>query len=208
MGDKAKVVVAGDACVGKTALLSRFLFNLFSPDYNFTVGIDFHSKAVVTESGENVRLQLWDTAGQERFLALLPSYLRDCFVVLIVFDLTSRKSFEGIPFWIDYVKRHSLNKSEIVLVGTKKDLANERAIEKTEAEILAKKNNIVFHEVSAVTGDGVERLFQNTGEIVLEVLKKKRDSVVGIKIDDSGYTSFSENGLDGKKPFFKQCCSG
>ena len=161
MADKAKVVVAGDAgglyfqcfpdvlkkctvLVGKTALLSKFLFNIFVQDYNFTVGIDFHSKFVKLKNGDSCRLQLWDTAGQERFRALLPSYLRDCCAVLLIYDVTSlsffsifkypkfpiedRKSFDGIPFWIDYVKRHTTKQPSIILVGMKIDLSNERLV--------------------------------------------------------------------------------
>lgn len=106
------------------------------------------------------------------------------------------------------MRKHSLNKSQIILVGTKNDLVSERAVEKTEAEALAKQQTVIYHEVSSVTGDGIQALFKNAAEIVLEVLKKRRDSVVGITVDDSSYTSFSADGPDSKKSFFNKCCSG
>uniref|UniRef100_A0A914Y4Z3 Uncharacterized protein n=1 Tax=Panagrolaimus superbus TaxID=310955 RepID=A0A914Y4Z3_9BILA len=153
MGDKCKVVVAGDANVGKTALLSKFLFNIFVQDYNFTVGIDFHSKVVNLKTGEAVRLQLWDTAGQERFRALLPSYLRDCCTILIVYDVSNRKTFDGIPFWIDYVKRHTTKQPPIILVGMKIDLITRREVAFIDAQTIAKKYDLNIFEVSAATGE-------------------------------------------------------
>uniref|UniRef100_A0A914Q4K0 Uncharacterized protein n=1 Tax=Panagrolaimus davidi TaxID=227884 RepID=A0A914Q4K0_9BILA len=199
MGDKCKVVVAGDASVGKSALLTKFLFNIFVQDYNFTVGIDFHSKFVKLKSGENVRLQLWDTAGQERFRALLPSYLRDCCTILIVYDVTSRKSFDGIPFWIDYVKRHTTKQPPIILVGMKIDLINRREVSLTDAQIIAKKYELNVFEVSAATGEGVEALFQKTAEIANETLKiKLTDSTVQIPFER--FSSLNEQKTS------KKCC--
>lgn len=65
-----------------------------------TIGIDFLSKCVNLPHDTTVRLQLWDTAGQERFRSLIPGYLRDCSKVLIVFDLSSKRSFENVKSWI------------------------------------------------------------------------------------------------------------
>uniref|UniRef100_A0AC34GTM4 Uncharacterized protein n=1 Tax=Panagrolaimus sp. ES5 TaxID=591445 RepID=A0AC34GTM4_9BILA len=198
--DKCKVVVAGDASVGKTSLLSKFLFNIFVQDYNFTVGIDFHSKIVNLKSGEAVRLQLWDTAGQERFRALLPSYLRDCCTILIVYDVTNRKTFDGIPFWIDYVKRHTTKQPPIILVGMKIDLIN-REVAFADAQTIAKKYDLNVFEVSAATGEGVEALFQKTAEIANERLKLKlTDSSENFRIPFESFDSMTE------QKRHKKCC--
>uniref|UniRef100_A0AC34RK88 Uncharacterized protein n=1 Tax=Panagrolaimus sp. JU765 TaxID=591449 RepID=A0AC34RK88_9BILA len=204
MENRAKVAVAGDACVGKSAILTRYLFNSFPADYNFTVGIDFHSKAIRTSSGEIVRLQLWDTAGQERFRSLLPSYLRDCLAVFIVFDLTSSKSFEGIIFWMDYVKKHN-SKVEIILVGNKNDAVSERRVSKADAEALAQKYQVKYFETSAASGDGIQILFETTAELVYEAFKKRMiEGGIGVNnSDDSSYTSLPRLSSEKKR----KCCS-
>ncbi len=83
-----KLVFLGDSCTGKTSLVTRFMYNTFDPTFQSTIGIDFMSKSMYV--GERtVRLQLWDTAGQERFRSLIPSYIRDSSVAIILYDITS-----------------------------------------------------------------------------------------------------------------------
>lgn len=74
--------------VGKTSLITRFMYDTFDNTYQATIGIDFLSKTMYLED-RTVRLQLWDTAGQERFRSLIPSYIRDSTVAVVVYDITS-----------------------------------------------------------------------------------------------------------------------
>src|SRR5271167_5271962 len=74
--------------VGKTSLITRFMYDSFDNTYQATIGIDFLSKTMYLED-RTVRLQLWDTAGQERFRSLIPSYIRDSSVAVVVYDVTS-----------------------------------------------------------------------------------------------------------------------
>lgn len=75
--------------VGKTSLITRFMYDTFDNTYQATIGIDFLSKTMYLED-RTVRLQLWDTAGQERFRSLIPSYIRDSTVAVVVYDITSK----------------------------------------------------------------------------------------------------------------------
>jgi len=85
------------ACiVGKTSLITRFMYDTFDNTYQATIGIDFLSKTMYLED-RTVRLQLWDTAGQERFRSLIPSYIRDSSVAVIVYDITSAFSLSYLP---------------------------------------------------------------------------------------------------------------
>ena len=90
-------VFIGDQSVGKTSIISRFMYDQFDNHYASTIGIDFVSKSVPVDNG-TVRLQLWDTAGQERFRSLIPSYIRDSQVAVVVFDITNRAAplVEGV----------------------------------------------------------------------------------------------------------------
>jgi Ras-related protein Rab-6A len=86
---KFKLVFLGEQSVGKTSLITRFMYDSFDNMYQATIGIDFLSKTMYLED-RTVRLQLWDTAGQERFRSLIPSYIRDSSVAVVVYDISSR----------------------------------------------------------------------------------------------------------------------
>uniref|UniRef100_A0A673Z9B0 RAB6A, member RAS oncogene family n=1 Tax=Salmo trutta TaxID=8032 RepID=A0A673Z9B0_SALTR len=87
---KFKLVFLGEQSVGKTSLITRFMYDSFDNTYQATIGIDFLSKTMYLED-RTVRLQLWDTAGQERFRSLIPSYIRDSTVAVVVYDITSEQ---------------------------------------------------------------------------------------------------------------------
>lgn len=86
---KFKLVFLGEQSVGKTSLITRFMYDTFDNTYQATIGIDFLSKTMYLDD-RTVRLQLWDTAGQERFRSLIPSYIRDSSVAVVVYDVTSK----------------------------------------------------------------------------------------------------------------------
>ena len=109
-----------------------------------TIGIDFVSKTVPVDDG-TVRLQLWDTAGQERFRSLIPSYIRDSHVAVVVFDITNRESFESTSKWISDVRAQRGNDVIIVLVGNKTDLAAQRAVTTAELEARAGEQASATH---------------------------------------------------------------
>ncbi|KAI4818708.1 hypothetical protein KUCAC02_004010 [Chaenocephalus aceratus] len=85
---KFKLVFLGEQSVGKTSLITRFMYDSFDNTYQATIGIDFLSKTMYLED-RTVRLQLWDTAGQERFRSLIPSYIRDSTIAVVVYDITT-----------------------------------------------------------------------------------------------------------------------
>lgn len=93
-----KTIFLGDQGVGKTSILNRFANDKYDGGYKATIGLDFHSKNVIIENKE-VRLLLYDTAGQEKFKSLIPMYVRDAKVIILVYDITgkilnkSRKKF-------------------------------------------------------------------------------------------------------------------
>lgn len=85
---KFKIIFLGDQGVGKSSILNRFANDKFEQDYQATIGLDFHSKNVKIDN-QDVRLLLYDTAGQEKFRSLIPMYIRDAHIILIVYDITS-----------------------------------------------------------------------------------------------------------------------
>ena len=157
---KYKLVFLGDQSVGKTSIITRFMYDNFDRHYQATIGIDFLSKTMYLED-RTVRLQLWDTAGQERFRSLIPSYIRDSSVAVVVYDVSNRASFTNTTKWVEDVRAERGNDVVICLVGNKTDLGNDkRQVSTEEGEEKAKKDGLLFMECSAKAGYNVKSLFR------------------------------------------------
>lgn len=154
-----KLVFLGDQSVGKTSIITRFMYDTFDTAYQATIGIDFLTKVMYLDD-RTIRLQLWDTAGQERFRSLIPSYIRDSSVAVVVFDITSAKSFNEASKWIEDVKTQREDNVILFLVGNKLDLADQRQVSVEEAEKKAADYNMTYVETSAKMGQNVKTLFK------------------------------------------------
>ena len=153
-----KIIVVGDEKVGKTNIISRFCFNQFIDAYHTTIGMDFMLKTLEYK-GNNVRLQIWDTAGQERFRTITQSYYQGAYGVIIVYDITDRKSFENLEI---YNKQINLLENTVLikfLVGNKTDLEDKRMVSYEEAEKYAKSLDFVYWEVCAKNSNNIEKIF-------------------------------------------------
>jgi len=160
---KFKLVFLGEQSVGKTSLITRFMYDNFDAQYAATIGIDFLSKTMYLDD-RTVRLQLWDTAGQERFRSLIPSYIRDSSVAVVVYDVTSRISFQNTAKWVDDVRAERGNDVIIVLVGNKTDLNDKRQVTTEEGERRSKEYKVMFIETSAKAGHNVKTLFKRIAQ--------------------------------------------
>jgi len=160
---KFKLVFLGDQSVGKTSVITRFMYDSYDSTYQATIGIDFLSKTMYLED-RTVRLQLWDTAGQERFRSLIPSYIRDSSVAVVVYDVSNRKSFENVSKWIDDVRTERGQNVIVVLVGNKTDLEEERQVTAQEAEARAQELDVMWIETSAKTGSNIKGLFRKIAQ--------------------------------------------
>merc|ERR1712060_708760 len=133
------------------------MYNHFDIDHDATIGIDFLAKTH-TVNDKTVRLQLWDTAGQERFRSLIPSYIRDSSVAVVVYAIDNKHSFNSVNKWIDEVRNEREQEVLIVLVGNKHDL-NNREVTELEGQEKAQDHQAYFIETSAKTGHNIEALF-------------------------------------------------
>ncbi|KPJ10239.1 Ras-related protein Rab-6A [Papilio machaon] len=156
---KFKLVFLGEQSVGKTSLITRFMYDSFDNTYQATIGIDFLSKTMYLED-RTVRLQLWDTAGQERFRSLIPSYIRDSTVAVVVYDITNANSFHQTSKWIDDVRTERGSDVIIMLVGNKTDLSDKRQVSTEDGDRKARELNVMFIETSAKAGYNVKQLFR------------------------------------------------
>ena len=150
-----KIIFVGDAAVGKTSIINRIVDNPFNESYEMSIGVDFMSKNL-RYHGQNIKLQIWDSAGQEKYKGLIPSYVRNSSIVFVVYDISSKNSFNNVPSWISFIK--SIENTKIILCGNKIDLTT-REVQKNEGEKFAQKEGIPFFEVSAKTNDNIKLMF-------------------------------------------------
>ncbi|NWV51266.1 RB27B protein, partial [Daphoenositta chrysoptera] len=176
-----KFLALGDSGVGKTTFLYRYTENKFNPKFITTVGIDFREKRVVYASrGANgnpgkafkVHLQLWDTAGQERFRSLTTAFFRDAMGFLLMFDLTSQQSFLNVRNWMSQLQANAYCENpDVVLIGNKADLLEQREVKEKQGRELAEKYGIPYLETSAASGKNVEK---SVG-ILLDLIMKRME---------------------------------
>uniref|UniRef100_A0AAY5JXL6 Ras-related protein Rab-6B n=2 Tax=Esox lucius TaxID=8010 RepID=A0AAY5JXL6_ESOLU len=171
--------------VGKTSLITRFMYDSFDNTYQATIGIDFLSKTMYLED-RTIRLQLWDTAGQERFRSLIPSYIRDSAAAVVVYDIANLNSFQQTSKWIDDVRTERGGDVIIMLVGNKTDLADKRQVSVEAAERKARELNVMYIETSAKAGYNVKQLFRRVAAALPgmdSTPEKSKEDMIDIKLE-------------------------
>merc|ERR1719305_17379 len=132
-----KLVLLGDAAVGKSSLLMRFLQNKFTDGIETTVGAAFSTKTIETRNRQ-VKFEIWDTAGQERFKSLAPMYYRGASSAMVVYDQTNTGTFERAQEWVRQVQQTSTNPNIVIaLAANKADLIDQRQVDIEEAQAFA-----------------------------------------------------------------------
>ncbi len=160
----------GDAAVGKTSLTLRFISGFFLQDLKLTIGVDFYSKTTNFKE-KKVKLQIWDFGGEERFRFLLHQYCKGANAAFFLYDITNRLSLDHLPDWTQIIREHA-GDIPIMLIGSKVDLQEFRAVTREEGILAAKKYNLsTFIELSSKTGQNVEKSFDVITEILFEKYK-------------------------------------
>ncbi|VDN59716.1 unnamed protein product [Dracunculus medinensis] len=160
-----KVIILGDAGVGKTCLSFRFCNGRFPAQTEATIGVDFRERSVIIDS-ELIRIQLWDTAGQERYRhSIVSHYYRNVNAVVFVYDITCPSSFRSLSSWIGECHKYSVsanNDTPHILIGNKCDLKCEDRVKTDLAQMFADQNDMALFETSALVdseADHVESIF-------------------------------------------------
>lgn len=177
-----KTVIVGPPSAGKTCLFNRFCFNSFNFDTSLTIGVNFHSIDLKIRFRDEIKslketynvLSIFDFGGQERFKALIPKFLGGANGVLLVFDLTSKNSFEQLEFWYDQILENAngLNIPKL-LVGSKSDLVSSTAIENLVPEekilnFIQEKNMDGFFKTSSLQNQNVLSVFKELNNLMLK----------------------------------------
>ena len=163
--ERVKCIFLGAAGVGKTSIIQSFMYSQFQDGYETTVGIDFFTKEIQIQ-GKIVNLQIWDTAGQEQFKSLIPGYIKDAKIVVLVYDVSDPKTLNAAHEWYQQVLEIQGTDPITFLVGNKTDLPR-KVINKDVEEVAHGK--MTRMETSAKNSENISALFKAIGESVANV---------------------------------------
>ena len=165
-----KVLLLGDSDVGKSSLILRYTEETFNSKLVNSIGVDFKMKKKEID-GKIIKVQIWDTAGHERFRSITYSYYRGANAIIIVFDLSDKKSFINIIEWLKQIEKHAQENVFKFLVGNKSDLIDERKVTYEEAKKYADEHDLPYIETSAKEGININELFDSSITTFLNMTK-------------------------------------
>jgi Ras-related protein Rab-11A len=169
-----KLILIGDASVGKTNILTKYLKNEFDPNSKATVGVELGTKNIQIDN-KIIKVQIWDTAGQERYKAITSTYYKGAKGAIIVYDITRKITFDNIEKWIGDLKVNGDENIIIFLVGNKSDLNDNREVSKEDGLNKSEKFNIPFLETSALCGENISKVFE---ELIQKVYINNKEELV------------------------------
>ena len=198
-----KLIIIGDAGVGKSSLLKRAVKNIFEDNYQATIGFEFllmHFQV----NDLKIKFQIWDTCGQEMYRSLVQGFYHNTSLALLVYDINKKPTFESLDIWLKDLKQHTEQDLPVFIVGNKNDL--DRNVTEEEAKEFKKVNNIVyFAECSAKRGYNVKEIFFEAAKYLYQIYKKfkvqdKVPMAKRLKLDNN------ENDESNKNKKKKKCC--
>lgn len=154
-----KLLLLGDAGVGKSSLMHRYAKGEFAEALIGTAGVD-HVVKNIEHMNKTVHIQIWDTAGQARFRESALHYFRGTVGVVLVYDVTEQKSFENLDYWINRIRQNGETDLQIILIGNKIDMINEVNVNQEQAVGLAKEHGIPYFQTSAKDATNTEMAFK------------------------------------------------
>ncbi len=168
-----KILLLGDASVGKTSFTKRYCYNIFNPSERLTIGVDFHVKTVEMNN-KRIKLQLWDIGGEQRFRFLLPTYCLGANAAFLLYDITRPNTLDNISEWMTIVRQKG-GPIPIMLVGSKLDLdQTQRKVQRDYGIQIAEKNEMAsFVEISAKDNVNVDDAFKVLTDLTLERMENR-----------------------------------
>ncbi len=163
---KFKIIVIGDAGVGKTSLVSRFAGLDVSESYMSTIGVEVNS-TLLTIDERVIKLQFWDTAGQETFSSMIKSYYKGVVGVYLVVDLTNKYSIKRINHWLhEFIENKTDGlEAKIIVLGNKADSLR-RKYTREEMERMMKRKKLEYIETSALIGLNTQTAVVSMGNYI------------------------------------------
>jgi Rab family protein len=174
-----KIIIIGDASVGKTALLSKYLKGVFPKSPLSTIATEFATKIIQIKEGGYIKAQIWDTAGEEKYKSITYHHYKKSVGGLIVYDITKKLTFENVKNWYNDLITKAEKGCIIALVGNKLDLVERnggnREVLKEEAQAYAEDNHMLFYETSAYNGTNINDIFEDLMQTIYTERRKIPD---------------------------------
>ena len=201
-----KAVLLGEAGVGKTCLISRFVNNILENNTMTSVSASYATKTIVYDDlgGKSLKLEIWDTAGQERYRSISKLLYKDAGVAILVYDITERHTFNEIKdYWYKEIKENSQGNIILGIAGNKSDLYENEKVSEEEGRNFASEIGAIFKLTSSLENFGITELFKRIG---YKILSPDGSNPLG---DNQGFEEVEENPIklnDVKVKKKKKCC--
>jgi small GTP-binding protein len=183
---KVKAVLIGDSGVGKSALFRRFQDLNFVPGGTPTIGGACANITVRTTDGCSTAVMLWDTAGQESYRAIVPMYFVDCHIVLVVYAVSERISFENLKAWVNLSTEQAPVDAKILIIGNKCDEIEKRRVTAEEGQTYTQSlPRAEFFETSALNGYGIEPVLRAIGETGSEIMEARASQEISAPVEQT-----------------------
>ena len=206
-----KVVLIGDSGVGKTCIISRFISNEFEKELDSTDGASYGTKELyLPKLKKKIILDIWDTAGQERYKSLTKFFYKDAQIIIMVYDITKKQTFENLKNqWFKEIQELSEKNYILAIVGNKSDLYETEQISEKEAREFAESINAIYELTSAQNNSGIQQLFEDVGmkylapdfQEKIEEEQKEKKVETNIKITKKNVKKTDEEQKTKKKKF-------
>ena len=163
--DSVKVVLLGEAGVGKTSIIHQFTYHTFDPDCISSISAQFVSKTIDYQGYGAIKYDIWDTAGQERYRSMAKIFYKDAKVIVFVYDITSQPTFDGLKnYWYEQTKINCENNAILAVVANKNDLYGDQTVTDEEGQKFADEIGAIFQSTSALSDSGIGKLFDHIGK--------------------------------------------
>ena len=206
-----KVVLLGESGVGKTSIISQFTNSEFKDDFETSTGGTFSSKSFTYNDDKILKFEIWDTAGQERYRALTKMFYKETNAVILVYDITRKKSFEELQnYWVEQIKEFAPENIIIAVVANKSDLSENEEVEEEVARNYAQDLNALFCTTSAKSSFGINDLFlqiakRHTGAENIKIKNDEDEELQGKEeMNKRGTMKITKEKILKKKK--KKCC--
>jgi small GTP-binding protein len=175
--DAIKVVLLGEAGVGKTSIIHQFTYHKFDPDCISSISAQFISKTIDYKGYGPIKYDIWDTAGQERYRSMAKIFYKDAKVIIFVYDITSESTFDGMKdYWYEQTKINCERDAILAVVANKNDLYGDQVVSDEVGQNFADDIGAIFQSTSALSDSGIGKLFDNIGRKIIDPDYDYKDS--------------------------------
>ena len=210
-----KIVLIGESGVGKTSIISRYINNSFDLQVLTSSSAQFISKIIYLTDEISLKFDIWDTAGQEKFRSLAKIFYKDAKVIILVYDITNKASFDNLKnYWFNEIEENSISDVILAIVGNKDDLYEMEQVSIEEGKKFAKEKNAIFKRTSALSNRNIESLFLDIAKKIIdpnydylaEDNKLKEEFIKRNNIKEKDNQKIDLKKDDKKFLFKKNCC--